>query len=238
MQYYQDKNLYYFRKPAGIPSTFWKEKSFVELLLDAEKGENKETTMIPTNIVASLSAFFWTEKELWLLNRLDNDTSGLLYFAKNPRVYTTFRQMQSERQLEKWYVAEVYGDISQLLKAPQSSKGHYSHQNGQIKITTPLAHHRYNTDRMVAIVSPSDIKKTKWTVHHLTTTITEFQFLPATRTSILLIKIHKGLRHQIRAHLASVGHPICGDRVYVKSSHQTYDKLQLFSVGLTTSKEI
>jgi hypothetical protein len=37
--YYQDENLYYFRKPAGIPSSFGKEKSFLDYLLQ-EKEEN------------------------------------------------------------------------------------------------------------------------------------------------------------------------------------------------------
>lgn len=220
MLYYQDANLYYFRKPAGIPSTFGREKSFLDILLI----EN-------SLIVQSLSTFFWTDKkiwingrfgELWLLNRLDNDTSWLLYFAKNPRVYHEFRQMQSELLLEKYYLAQVYGDVISTIWKDKK----------EYQISTPLAHHRYNADRMVAILSPQDLKKTKWSIHHLTTTIIDTEFLSQLNTSILLIKIQKGLRHQIRAHLASIGHPICGDKIYVKSSKQDYDNLQLFSIWL------
>ena len=128
--------------------------------------------------------------------------------------------MQSAFLLHKYYLAEVYGDITPLT----------SHQ-----ITLPLAHHRYNPDRMVAIKHPSDVKKTKGTLHHLTTEILEFQFLPTSNTSILLLRIQKGLRHQIRAHLAAIGHPICGDKLYSKSDHQNYAHLQLFSVGLESA---
>jgi 23S rRNA-/tRNA-specific pseudouridylate synthase len=85
---------------------------------------------------------------------------------------------------------------------------------------------------MVVIKQESDLQKAKWTPHHLTTEIIEFQFLPATNTSILLIKIQKGIRHQIRAHLSSFGYPICGDTLYSKSDHKGYTNLQLFSVGI------
>jgi 23S rRNA pseudouridine1911/1915/1917 synthase len=85
---------------------------------------------------------------------------------------------------------------------------------------------------MVVIKDSSDLKKAKWTPHHLTTEIVEYSFLPATRTSVLLLRIQKGFRHQIRAHLASIGFPICGDQLYSKSAHTHYPILQLFSIGL------
>ena len=70
--------------------------------------------------------------------------------------------------------------------------------------------------------------------HHLTTEILEYEFLSHRRTSILYIKIQKGIRHQIRVHLSSIGYPICGDTLYSKSVHKEYSNLQLFSVGLET----
>jgi hypothetical protein len=62
MIYYQDTNLYYFRKPAGIPSTFGKEPSFLDKLLEFLSTSETEGGIIP--IVQSLFAFFGKEKEL------------------------------------------------------------------------------------------------------------------------------------------------------------------------------
>ena len=211
--YYQDKYCYYFRKPAGVPSSFWKETSFLDLLLwEKEKSW----------IIQSLFAFFWTEGELGLLNRLDNETSWFLYFAKNPRIKNQFKQLQSDFLLNKYYIAEVYGDISSYLS-----------QNPP-QITSPIMHHKFNADRMVVIQQNSDLQKTKWLQHHLTTEILEYEFLPQSRTTILYLKIQKWIRHQIRAHLSSIGFPICWDMLYSKSKNKEYPRLQLFSVGVET----
>jgi hypothetical protein len=57
--------------------------------------------------------------------------------------------MQTNFQLQKEYIAEVYGDIRQSETALKEG------------IRFPIAHHRFNPDRMVAITSENDIKKTK-----------------------------------------------------------------------------
>lgn len=51
-----------------------------------------------------------------------------------------------------------------------------------------------------------------------------------TNTSDIMIRITKGIRHQIRAHLASIGYPIIGDTIYSKQQHNS--PLQLRSIGL------
>ena len=67
--------------------------------------------------------------------------------------------MQSDFLLNKYYVAEVYGDISPLLKGGKG--GSNTSKGGNHQITYPLAHHKFNPDRMVVIKQPSDIKKAK-----------------------------------------------------------------------------
>ena len=212
--YYQDKNFYYFWKPAGLASTRWKSVSFLDLMCDESLNADIH------DIAESQLEFFWKEKELWLLNRLDGPTTWLLYFAKNPKIYDRFRELQKEWKIDKFYVAEVYGNIQEWVK------------NNWNIINYPIMHHRYNDDRMVVINSEDDRKKWKWKLHEVQTEICEVEYDEKDNLSTIVVKIHKWIRHQIRAHLSSIWFPICGDDLYCKSKSQTFDKLQLFSVGM------
>ena len=214
--YYQDKNFYYFWKPAGLASTRWKSVSFLDLMSDEKLDGNIR------DIVDSQTEFFWKEKELWLLNRLDWPTTWLLYFAKNPKVYNKFRELQQEWKIDKFYVAEVYGNIQEWVD-----------KNGNI-ISYPIMHHKYNDDRMVVICTEDDKAKWKWNIHEVQTEICEVEYNEKDNLSTLIVKIHKWIRHQIRAHLSSIRYPICGDSLYCKSKNKSFDKLQLFSVGMST----
>lgn len=212
--YYQDKNFYYFWKPAGLASTRWKSVSFLDLMEDEAKNESVR------NIFESQKGFFWKEKEYWLLNRLDGVTTWLLYFAKNPRVYKKFRELQQEEKVDKYYVAEVYWDIQKWIE-----------ENWK-EISYPIMHHKFSDDRMIVIRWEDDKNKWKWNVHNVKTEISEVEYDEINNRSIVLIKIHKWIRHQIRIHLSSIGYPICWDSIYCKSKNQEFDKLQLFSVGM------
>ena len=212
--YYQDKNFYYFWKPSGLASTRWKSVSFLDLVCDEKNNESIK------NIVQSQLEFFWKEKELWLLNRLDGPTTGLLYFAKNPRVYNKFRELQKEWKIDKFYVAEVYWNIQEWMV-----------KNWNV-IDCSIMHHRYNDDRMVVIRSESDKSKWKWNMHNVETEICEVEYNEKDNLSIIMVKIHRWIRHQIRAHLSAIWYPICGDNLYCKSKNQIFEKLQLFSVGI------
>ena len=165
--YYQDKNFYYFWKPADLASTRWKSVSFLDLMCDEDWDIQ--------DIVKSQMEFFWKEKELWLLNRLDWPTTWLLYFAKNLKVYDKFRKLQKEWKIDKYYVAVVYGNIQEWLD-----------KNGDM-INYPIMHHRYNDDRMVVIRWEEDKVKWKWNVHNVETEICEVEY--DEREKLLLRKI-------------------------------------------------
>lgn len=50
---------------------------------------------------------FGKEQELGLLNRLDNETAGFLYFAKTQEAFDRYRQLQAEGKVNKWYIAQI-----------------------------------------------------------------------------------------------------------------------------------
>ena len=212
--YYQDKFFYYFWKSAGLASTWWKSVSFLDLMLD--EGYNKEIR----NILESQKWFFWEEKEFWLLNRLDWPTTGLLYFAKNLKIYNKFRELQKEWKVNKFYIAEVYWNIQERID-----------KNGTI-ISYQIMHHKFSDDRMIVICESWDEKKWRWKIHNVETEICDSQYDEKENRSIVVIKIHKWIRHQIRAHLSTIWYPICWDNIYCKSRKLDFDKLQLYSVWM------
>lgn len=207
--YYQDKYFYYFRKPAGIPSTFGKQKCFLDFLLESQNTEIQ-------NILSRQKELFSKEDEYWLVNRLDNDTTGLLYFAKTPLIKQKYKQAQSEWKIQKYYIADVYGKYS-----PETQK-----------ISSPIWHHKFSSDRMVVILDPIQTDKIKWKkVHYVETHIEKLYYDEKLNITTLLVKISKWIRHQIRSHLSSIGFPIVWEKIYIKN--KKLEKLQLFSIGLT-----
>ena len=212
--YYQDRDFYYFWKPAGLASSRWKSACFLDLMCD------ENYNMKITNIVRSQEWFFGKENEFWLLNRLDWPTTWLLYFAKNPRVYKNFRLLQKEWKVNKYYVAIVYGNIQERV-----------YENWNI-IKIPIMHHRFSDDRMIAIFEENDKRKWKWKIHTVKTEIIEIEYDKNENISIIMLKIHKWIRHQIRVHLSCIWYPICWDELYCKSKYKSFGKLQLFSVGM------
>lgn len=212
--YYQDKNFYYFWKTANLSSSWWKSVSFLDLLCDEEN--NSEVL----NIVKSQESFFGKEMELWLLNRLDKATTWLLYFAKNIRIYKKFRSLQKEWKVNKCYLAVVYGNIQNRVC-----------KNWNV-IKLPIMHHRFSDDRMIVVFDENDRNNWKWKIHEVETEIAEIEYNKVDNISIVVLKIHKWIRHQIRVHLSSIWYPICWDRLYCKSKKERFWKLQLFSIGM------
>jgi len=62
---------------------------------------------VKKSLIQQQLAIFGKEKELGLLNRLDNETAGLLYFAKTQEAFDKYRHLQSEGKINKWYIAQI-----------------------------------------------------------------------------------------------------------------------------------
>ncbi len=216
MQYcvYEDQYCYYIWKKAGKHSTYGEEYSFLEELIDQKEDEKV------MEIIKNWAKYFGKKEEFWLLNRLDTPTSWLLYFAKNPEVKKNYKKLQSEGNIEKFYLAQVWWDINYYIK----DKGN--------QINFPIAHHKFSSDRMVVVSSDLCLHKIKNTPQHWTTEILEREYNKEDKTSTLLIKINKGIRHQIRSHLSEIWYPIVWDDIYGKKKDPWKKELGLVSIGL------
>jgi 23S rRNA pseudouridine1911/1915/1917 synthase len=134
-----------------------------------------------------------------IVHRLDKDTSGLLVVAKRRTAHETLTRQMTARTMHKEYIALVDGH-------PKPSKG---------VIDAPLARDPRDRHRM-AVVAGGRIARTRYEVER-----------DLGRYSLVRATLETGRTHQIRVHMAYIGHPLVGDPVYGKRTQHEAEKLGL-----------
>ncbi len=194
----EDKNYYYFWKKPWLASSWGEKKSILDLIKEWEVLENQKEIFSP-------------EEEYWLLNRLDNDTSWFVYFAKSKEIKEKYKNLQKENQIDKTYYAVV--------------SWKFSYDN--TIVSYPIMHK--NKSKMIAIKENKDIKKGRWKQLLVETKIKKIRYDKQLDLSYLEVHILKWVRHQIRVHLSSIWFPIFWDNLYWGKEN---DILCLFSVWI------
>jgi len=122
-----------------------------------------------------------------IVHRLDKDTSGVMLIAKNQRIGEQLARQFQERQIRKTYCAVVVG--------------HLSPPAGEIAL--PIGRH------------PTERKKMSVHARRSRSALSRYRVMAeAEGVSFVRLFPHTGRTHQLRVHMAALGHPLIGDRIY------------------------
>ncbi len=170
---YQDSDLVVVNKPAGMvvhPAAGHEQGTLVNALLHE---------------VTDLSGI-GGELRPGIVHRLDRGTSGLMVVAKNDRAHAELARQFHDREVEKEYVALVWGVV----------------QAGR-RIDLPIGRDPADRKKMSARARRARSAATR---------ITAALHIPG--VTLIHVAIATGRTHQIRVHLSEIGHPIVGDAAY------------------------
>jgi 23S rRNA pseudouridine1911/1915/1917 synthase len=136
-----------------------------------------------------------------IVHRLDKDTSGLMVAAKNDAAHAHLSKQLAARTLSRRYLALVWG-------TPSPSSG---------EIDRPIG--RSTADRKKMAVTAKGRQA-----------ITRYRIVKSVglHASLIECKLHTGRTHQIRVHMAALGHPLVGDPVYGRKGRQKSEILGAF----------
>ncbi len=163
---YEDDDILIVNKPAGmlvVPDRFNAALPSLNKTMEKKAGQ-----------------------KVWVVHRLDRDTSGVLCFAKNEIAHRYLSILFQERDVNKYYAGLVTGIV-----VPD---------NGRIE--NFIAEHPANNGKMI-VARKGKVAVTDYRVAEQWPLYALMQF-----------QIHTGRTHQIRVHMQSIGHPLVCDPLY------------------------
>ncbi len=139
-----------------------------------------------------------------IVHRIDKDTSGILMIAKDNNAHNSLAHQLKEKTTKRVYVAIVHGRLKE-------EQGH---------INAPIARNPKDRLKMAVVMGGKEA-------------VTHYKVIKAYKNySIVELRLETGRTHQIRVHMAYIGHPLLGDPVYGKKNEKIKHDGQLLHAKL------
>lgn len=137
-----------------------------------------------------------------IVHRLDKDTSGVMLVAQTPAMYEYLKDAFAERKIKKEYLAACLGVPEKPHGIIDTPIGRDPNDFRKYTTKNPVESKLSLTEYRVLEILP--LHPTPYTLH------------PGSvdKTALISVNLHTGRTHQIRVHMASVGHPLMGDSLY------------------------
>lgn len=184
---YEDNDILAVNKPAGMvthPTGMHYTDSLANLVADYFQEKNEQICVRP-------------------VGRLDQETSGIVVFAKNQVAASRLQSAKSPCKIHKQYLAVVSGALP--VDVPD-----VWHTINLPLMQDPENHLKMKTIADLSSYSSAFSEKIKTAVTHYHT------IFSCQDWSLITLKLDTGRTHQIRVHMASTGHPLLGDTLYQK----------------------
>ncbi len=168
---HEDQDLIVVNKPAGL------------LTVATDKEKRRTAYAILSNYVKAENP----ENKIFIVHRLDRETSGLLLFARNEVIKQQIQKTWEKTIIQRTYIAAVEGDV----------------QQDQGTVTSWLTE-----SKALKVYSSQNPQ-------HGQKSITHYKKIQGnTLYSLLQVNLETGRKHQIRVHMQDIGHPVVGDSKY------------------------
>ncbi|WEK83238.1 MAG: RluA family pseudouridine synthase [Mycoplasma sp.] len=199
---YEDKNILVVYKPAGLVVHIDHEKTtntLINQVLNYLISKNEYDPKLEQSFAPSL------------VNRIDRNTAGLVMIAKNRKSLDILNEKIKLHEINKTYLAKVYGiiDPKQAIKKAFLTKF---------------------SDKNQVLITPKPINPNSKEI------ITEYKLIEHKQNqSLIEINLITGRTHQIRAHFNYLGYPLVGEQKYTKNefkhlSKRKYQALVAFQI--------